>query len=175
MEKLEMFVDLLKGEVCTIGDARFGFVDLSLRNLNAVDFSFRLGTMYSYFGLELDDLDSDDLVLMKYNAATLADKAYKCLIRKIKYDYRHILVDLVDIIKYIVQKSPIDGFEVTGVEYDLSTATVKFEIFGLEQSCEIDLSLMDSYGGSKKYAEYVVGRVIANGAGDVARNIKKGL
>ena len=175
MKKLEMFVDLLKEEVRMIGDTRFGFVDSSLRNLNAVDFSFRLGTMYSYFGLELDGLDSDDLVLMKYNAATLADKAYKCLIRKIKYDYRHILVDLVDIIKYIVQKSPIDGFEVTGVEYDLSTATVKFEIFGLEQSWEIDLSLMDSYGGSKKYAEYVVGRVIANGAGDVTRNIKKGL
>ena len=170
-----MFVDLLKEEVCTIGDTRFGFVDLSLRNLNTVDFAFRLGTMHSYFALELDDLDPDDLVLMKYNAARLADKAYKCLIRKIKYDYRHILVDLVDIIRYIVQKSPIDGFEVTGVEYYLSTATVKFEIFGLEQSCEIDLGLVDSHGGSKKYAEYVVGRVITNGAGDVARNIKKGM
>ena len=175
MEKLEMFVDLLKEEVSTIGDARFEFVNLNLRNLNTVDFAFRLGTIHGYFCLELDDLDSDDLVLMKYNAARLADKAYKCLIKKIKYDYGHILVDLVNIIKGIVQRAPINGFEVTGVEYYLSTATVKFEIFGLEQSCEIDLSLMDSHGGSKKYAEYVVGRVITNGANDVARDIKKGL
>lgn len=175
MEKLEMFVDLLKEEVCTIGDTRFGFVNSNLRNLNAVDFAFRLGTMYGYFSLELDDLDSDDLVLMKYNAARLADKAYKYLIRKIQYDYRHILVDLVDVIKGIIQRIPIKGFEVTGVEYYLSTATVKFEIFGLEQSCEIDLSLMDSHGGSKKYAEYVVSRVIGSGANEVAYNIKKGL
>ena len=175
MKKLEMFVDLLKEEVRMIGDTRFGFVDLSLRNLNAVDFSFRLGTVYADFDLGLDDLRPDDLVLMKYDAARLADKAYKYLIRQIKYDYRHILVDLVDIIKGVVQRSPIDGFKVTGVEYYLSTATVKFETFGLEQSCEIDLSLMYSYGGSKKYAEYVVGRVITNGAGDVARDIRKGL
>ena len=77
-----MFVDLLKEEVRMIGDTRFWFVNLSLRNLNAVDFAFRLGTIYGDFGLELDDLDSDDLVLMKYNAARLADKAYKYLIKK---------------------------------------------------------------------------------------------
>ena len=175
MEKLEMFVNLLKEEVCAIGDARFGFVNSRLINLELASFSFRLGTMYEDFSLELDDLDSDDLVLMKYNAARLADRAYKYLITKIKYGYRHILVDLVDIIEGIVQKAPINGFKVTGVEYYLSTATVKFEIFGLEQLCEIDLSSMYSYGGSKKYAEYVVGRVITKGAGDVALNIEKGL
>ena len=175
MEKLEMFVNLLKEEVCTIGDARFGFVNSRLMNLELASFSFRLGTMYEDFSLELDDLDSDDLVLMKYNAARLADRAYKYLITKIKHGYSHILVDLVDIIEGIVQKTPINGFEVTGVEYYLSTATVKFEIFGLEQSCEIDLSLMDSCGGSKQYAEYVVGRVISNAADDIVYNIKKGL
>lgn len=172
-----MFVNLLKEEVCTIGDARFGFVNLHLSNSNTADFSFRLGTIYEYFNLCLDDLHSDDLVLMKYNAARLADKAYKYLVGKIQYDYRHILVDLVDIIEGVVQRSPIDGFEVTGVEYCLSllTAIVKFEIFSLEQSFKIDLSLMDSYGGSKQYAEYVVGRVIGNAADDIVYNIKKGL
>lgn len=175
MKNLEMFVDLLKEEVRMIGDTRFGFVDSRLINLEMASFSFRLGTMGGEFNLCLEDLDLDDLVLMKYNAAWLTDRAYKDLIRKIKYDYRHILVDLVDVIKGVVQRTPINGFEVIGVEYYLSTATVKFEIFDLEQSCEIDLGLMDSHGGSKKYAEYVVGRVITNGAGDVARNIKKGM
>ena len=123
----------------------------------------------------MDFLELDDFVLMKYNAVKLVDKAYKYLIRKVQIDYGRISRDLVSVIRNVVEESPINGFEVIDVKYYQSTALVTFKIFDFEEKYEIDLSLMSSFGGSRKYAEYVVGRVIGNGADNIVYRAKKGL
>ena len=177
MKNLEMFVKMLKEEVNKIGDTRFGYITLEFCKDCSICFSFRLGTVYEDVYLCSDSLNSDDLAIMRYTAAKLADEAYECLIRKTQLNYRHILVDLLDTIKFMVQKSSILDFKMIDVEYcvSLSTAKVKFEIFNLKQSYDIHLEDLQSFSDYEKYAEYIVSRVIANAANVILREAEKNL
>ena len=177
MRKIEMFAELLREEVNKISDTRFEYVIREFCNDCSICFSFKLGTVYEDFYLCSDFLNSNDLAIMRYTAAKLADEAYKCLIRKMQYDYRHILVDLLDAIKFMVQKSSILDFKMIDVEYcvSLSSAKVKFEIFNLKQSYDIHLEDLQTFSDYKKYAEYIVSRVIANAANVILCEVEKDL
>ena len=173
MEKFNMFIKILKEEVNVIGDPRFTFENMELGKGDSARFHFKLGKLSEDFSIRINFLETADAVMMMNNAAKLADKAYKYLIGKTQYDRKHILRKLVDIIKDVVEKSPINGFEVTGVEYFQTTAKVNFKIFGFDEHYEIDLGVMDTFDTTRLYASYVVSRVISNGADDMIYEAKK--
>lgn len=173
MEKLEMFVKILKEEVNMIGDPRFTFENMELSKGDSARFYFKLGKLSEDFSIRIDFLETADAVMMMCNAAKLADKAYKYLNSKNQHDHKHILRNLVDLIKDVVEKSPINGFEVTDAEYFHTTAKVNFKIFGFEEHYEIDLGVMATFDTARLYASYVVSRVISNGADDMIYEAKK--
>ena len=78
------------------------------------------------------------------------------------------LKDLVEVIEDVVKGTPFNDFEVVNVEYcRLSSAAppralINFKLFGYGISFGVDLESMESFGGAREYANYVVERVISD-------------
>ena len=175
MNVLEMFEKMIDREVAILGDDRFVFDYAILESLNTAEFHFKFGTLRESFSLGLGFLNLDDESIMRLNAAKLVEKAYIYLMYKTQNNYSRILENLVEVIKDIVKKSPINDFEVSDVDYRFTTASVNFEIFGYSESLEVNLESMESFGGAEKYAKYVIGRVIRDAAETMMDDAKKGL
>ena len=159
-----VFINILKEEVSTIGDSRFRFDTIEFDKDDTAYFSFGLGLIYESFNLKLNFLKTADKVFMRYTAVKLVERAYGSLIRKIQSDYRRVLVDVVDAIRDVVERSPIVDFEITSVDYRQTTALIKFKVFGFDEEYKVDLVVMETFGSAKYYAEYVMLRVIGYAA-----------
>ena len=181
MNNLKLFERMIDEEVAMFDDDRFEFDYASLSYCDTAYFYFKLGALCEGPCLKVNFLDSDDELLMRYNAAKLTHKAYNSLIKKLEFNYSHILKDLVKVIEEAVIDSPINDFEVVNVEYShLSstmhpTALINFKLFGCSESLGVDLETMESFGGSKKYAKFVVANVISNVADAMIDNVRRGI
>ena len=181
MKNLKLFENMINEEVAKIDDGRFIFDCSSLSLCNTAYFYFKLGSLKEGPCLKLNFLDVDDELLMRYNAAKLVHKAYHSLIRKIEYNYGHVLKDLVKVIEKAVIDFPINDFEVVNVEYNhLSsttqpTALMNFKLFGYGESLGVNLESMESFGGAERYAKFVVANVISNVADAMLDDAKRGI